>query len=180
MKYMTGALAIVGLAGTTAAIAQTTAALSVKSDIVQAGGSKIGAVTLTNGPAGVLLRLTASGLTPGWHAMHFHATGDCSDQGFQKSGAHINHEGHKMPHGLLNAEGPDSGELPNIYVPADGTANAEAFSGLVSLDAASARPNLLDADGSALVIHAGPDDHVTQPIGGAGARVACAVIRPAG
>ncbi|WP_250638361.1 superoxide dismutase family protein [Sphingomonas sp. KC8] len=30
------------------------------------------------------------------------------------------------------------------------------------------------------MIHASPDDHVTQPIGGAGARVACAVIRPAG
>ena len=62
---------------------------------------------------------------------------------------------------------------------ADGTANAEAFSALVSLGAGSDRPNLLDADGSALVIHASPDDHITQPIGGAGARVGCAVIRPA-
>jgi Cu-Zn family superoxide dismutase len=37
---------------------------------------------------------------------------------------------------------------------------------------------LLDADGSALMIHAGPDDQVTQPIGGAGARVACAALTP--
>ncbi|WP_235399128.1 superoxide dismutase family protein [Sphingomonas sp. SRS2] len=170
-------MTILGLATATAAIAQTSAPKAVKSDIVQAGGGKIGEVTLTNGRSGVLLRLTASGLTPGWHAMHFHATGDCSDQGFQKSGAHINHEDHKTPHGLLNPEGPDFGELPNIHVAADGTVNAEAFSALVSLDAASSRPNLLDADGSALVIHASPDDHVTQPIGGAGARVACAVIR---
>ncbi|AIT82376.1 MAG: superoxide dismutase [Novosphingobium sp. 32-60-15] len=177
MKYGIAALTILGLATATAAIAQTSAPKAVKSDIVQAGGGKIGEVTLTNGRSGVLLRLTASGLTPGWHAMHFHATGDCSDQGFQKSGAHINHEDHKTPHGLLNPEGPDFGELPNIHVAADGTVNAEAFSALVSLDAASSRPNLLDADGSALVIHASPDDHVTQPIGGAGARVACAVIR---
>ena len=177
MKYGIAALTILGLATATAAIAQTSAPEAVKSDIVQAGGGKIGEVTLTNGRSGVLLRLTASGLTPGWHAMHFHATGDCSDQGFQKSGAHINHEDHKTPHGLLNPEGPDFGELPNIHVAADGTVNAEAFSALVSLDAASSRPNLLDADGSALVIHASPDDHVTQPIGGAGARVACAVIR---
>ena len=36
---------------------------------------------------------------------------------------------------------------------------------------------LRDADGSALVIHASPDDHMSQPIGGAGGRIACAVIR---
>ena len=36
---------------------------------------------------------------------------------------------------------------------------------------------LKDADGSALVIHANPDDHMSQPIGGAGARIACGVIR---
>lgn len=179
MKSMRTALAVVGMVAATAAIAQTSAPSSIKSDIVQASGTKIGEATLTDGRTGVLLRLTASGLTPGWHAMHFHATGDCSDGGFQKSGAHINHDGHKMPHGLLNPEGPDFGELPNIYVGADGTANAEAFSALVSLGAASDRPNLLDADGSALVIHASPDDHITQPIGGAGARVGCAVIRPA-
>ena len=33
-----------------------------------------------------------------------------------------------------------------------------------------------DEDGSALVIHEGGDDGVTQPIGGAGARVGCAAI----
>jgi Cu-Zn family superoxide dismutase len=36
---------------------------------------------------------------------------------------------------------------------------------------------LKDADGSALVIHAAADDQTTQPIGGAGERVACAVIK---
>jgi Cu-Zn family superoxide dismutase len=36
---------------------------------------------------------------------------------------------------------------------------------------------LRDGDGSALVIHANPDDHMTQPIGGSGPRVACAVIK---
>ena len=37
-------------------------------------------------------------------------------------------------------------------------------------------PGLLDEDGSAVVIHANPDDHLTQPIGGAGGRVGCGVI----
>lgn len=148
----------------------------ITADVLGDGGTKIGELKLSEGPTGVLLHLTAKGLAPGWHAMHFHAVGDCSDAGFQKSGAHINHAGHKMPHGLLNPEGPDFGDLPNFHVGADGMANAEAFSPLVKLSGSSNRPSLLDTDGSALVIHANPDDYMTQPIGGAGARVACAVI----
>jgi Cu-Zn family superoxide dismutase len=35
---------------------------------------------------------------------------------------------------------------------------------------------LLDEDGSALVIHADPDDYESQPAGNAGSRVACAVV----
>ncbi|HBJ40113.1 MAG TPA: hypothetical protein DDZ20_04910 [Hyphomonas sp.] len=35
----------------------------------------------------------------------------------------------------------------------------------------------MDEDGSALIIHEAEDDHMTQPIGGAGARVACGVIQ---
>ena len=74
------------------------------------------------------------------------------------------------PHGLLNPDGVHDGDLPNIYAAADGTAKAEIFTTLVELE------TLLDDDGSAVVIHAQPDDHLTQPIGGAGDRVACGVI----
>ncbi|WP_293855785.1 superoxide dismutase family protein [Sphingomonas sp. SCN 67-18] len=150
---------------------------AITADIVKSGGGKIGSVELSDGPTGVLVRVEVSGLTPGWHAMHFHAVADCSDEGFQKSGAHINHAMDKKPHGLLNPDGPDFGELTNFFVGADGTAKAETFTALVKLGSESTRANLLDADGSALVIHANADDHFTQPIGGAGARVACAVIR---
>jgi Cu-Zn family superoxide dismutase len=52
--------------------------------------------------------------------------------------------------------------------------NAEVASESVSL---SGDQGLKDRDGSALVIHANEDDHATQPIGGAGARVGCAVIK---
>lgn len=143
-------------------------------------GSVLGHVTAQAAPKGVLLRVDLKGLTPGWHGIHFHAKGDCGDQEkFLNSGAHVHHHGlEKATHGLLNPEANDSGDLPNIFVHADGTAQVELFSTFVTYDPVEgdSRPALKDADGSALVIHANPDDHTTQPIGGAGARVACAVI----
>ena len=137
------------------------------------------------GPSRAMITVAATGLTPGWHAMHFHAVGDCSDEGFKKSGAHINHATTKSPHGLLNPEGPDFGDLPNIYAQADGSVNAQAFTSLVRMGGGKSgrmggsgtQPDLTDADGSALVIHANADDHISQPIGGAGDRVGCAVIK---
>ena len=96
--------------------------------------------------------------------------GDCSDVGMYKmSGGHVG----KMEggHGLLNPKGPENGDLPNIWAAADGSAGYEAFTTLDTLGA------LVDEDGSAIIIHEGEDDHMTQPIGGAGARVACGVIK---
>jgi Cu-Zn family superoxide dismutase len=67
-------------------------------------------------------------------------------------------------------EGPEGGDIPNIWAAADGSAGYEAFTTLTDSEF------LMDEDGSAILIHAGPDDAITQPIGGAGARVACGVI----
>lgn len=138
---------------------------------------KAGTADLSEGPEGVVIHLAIEGLTPGWHAIHFHGVGDCSDDAFKNSGSHVQHD-EKEPHGLLNPEGPDDGDLPNVYAAEDGTVNAELYSERVTLtaDEADDRAFLLDEDGSALVIHEGPDDFKTQPIGGAGSRVACAVI----
>lgn len=132
------------------------------------------------GKTGVLFEVELEGLTPGWHAVHLHAKGDCSNADLTSAGAHINHPaGHGAPaeHGLLNPKGPDFGDLPNVWAGADGKAHAQVFSALVSMKGEGGRPALLDADGSSFVVHASPDDHKTQPIGGAGARVACAVIK---
>jgi Cu-Zn family superoxide dismutase len=84
----------------------------------------------------------------------------------------VNHDNSK--HGLLNSDGPDSGDLPNIYAAADGSVNAELSSESVIL---TGEDGLLDGDGSALVIHANEDDHASQPIGNAGPRIACAAIK---
>ena len=159
------------------AYAQTPAPASFAATIKTPDGASIGTATLTEAPSGVLMRIELKGLTPGWHGMHFHEKGDCTDAKFMNSGGHVQMAGMKMPHGLLNPQGPDFGDLPNLFVQADGTAKAEVFSTRVSLKGGEGRSTLLDADGSALVIHANADDQSSQPIGGAGARVACGVIR---
>ncbi|RJF88428.1 superoxide dismutase family protein [Oleomonas cavernae] len=139
-------------------------------------GATLGTATLTGAPKGVILRIEAKGLTPGWHGMHFHEKGDCSDAEFKKAGGHV-HGDAALVHGLLNPAATDAGDLPNLYVAADGSVTVELYSTLVALTPGTDRPALLDADGSALVIHANPDDYAAQPIGGAGPRVACGVIK---
>ncbi|WP_339915016.1 superoxide dismutase family protein [uncultured Brevundimonas sp.] len=140
-----------------------------------AAGEAIGRAALTQGPTGLLIRIEASGLTPGWHGVHIHATGRC-DAPFTSAGGHINHAAPAAPHGLLNPDGPDDGDLPNIHADADGRVNAEVFTSRARIAATGPGQWLWDADGSALVIHAGSDDHRSQPIGGAGGRVACGVM----
>lgn len=146
-------------------------------------GSDNGYVVLTNAPgAGVLMRVDLKGLTQGWHGIHLHNIGDCSDgrDGFKASGGHVDPE--SRDHGLLNPNGPERADIPNIYAGADGRATAEIFNPTIALyaseeAAAAAGPHpLMDENGFAIVVHANADDHETQPIGGAGPRVACAAI----
>jgi Cu-Zn family superoxide dismutase len=145
-------------------------ALAAGGMLMGAANSMHGNVTVTAAPKGVLIRVDATGLTPGWHGIHLHEKGDCSPDTFTNAGAHV-HTMTPATHGLLNPGGNDLGDLPNIFAAADGSAHAELFTQSVML------PALMDADGSAVVIHAAPDDYNTQPIGGSGARVACAIIK---
>ena len=138
----------------------------------------IGEAKLWQGPSGVVIMVQISGLEPGKHAIHIHSVGTCEPD-FKASKGHINVRGAK--HGLLNPEGPDNGDLPNIYAHADGSVTAEMYTtevyfGGMMENSSEGTGDLMDEDGSALVVHAKGDDHITQPIGGAGGRVACGVI----
>ena len=151
--------------------------------IVGQDGRSIGQARFSEAPNGVLIRLEFSqaGLTAGWHGLHLHQKGDCSDfaQGFHASGGHIGMSAHVM-HGLLNPRGPEAGDLPNLLAAPAPPYGAEFLDPHVTLapTALGDRQPLLDADGSALIVHAAPDDHTSQPIGNAGARVACAALTP--
>jgi len=143
--------------------------------LFDAGGRNLGRAVLTQGPTGLLIRIEADGLTPGWHGVHIHATGECQAP-FTSAGGHINHGEPGAPHGLLNPLGPDDGDLPNIHADDQGRVRAEIFTTRARIANEGPGQWLWDADGSALVIHANADDHNSQPIGGAGARVACGVM----
>lgn len=142
----------------------------VRAGFLDAGGAMSGFAAIRDAGDGALVRVDLGGLTPGWHGVHVHMMGDCSDakDGFKASGGHLDPAG--MEHGFAHPSGFEAGDLPNLYAGADGRAVAEFYrSGLSTA-------MLIDQDGAAIVVHASPDDHETQPIGGAGARVACAAF----
>lgn len=149
--------------------------------IVAADGRPVGQVTFTEAPSGVLIRLEFSehALPAGWHGVHIHEHGDCSDfaQGFHAAGGHVTMT-RAVQHGLLNPAGPEAGDLPNLFAAPAGAFGAEFFSRSLTLSPlpAQGRMPLLDSDGAALVVHASPDDQASQPIGNAGARLACAAL----
>ena len=138
-----------------------------------ASGNEVGKATLTNTPSGVLIRLDLTKLPAGEHAFHIHATGKCEPPDFKSAGPHFNPDTTK--HGFENPEGPHAGDMPNLFVPGDGKLSLEVLNPGASLSGEAA---LLDADGAALVIHAGADDYQTDPAGNAGDRIACGVITP--
>jgi Cu-Zn family superoxide dismutase len=143
-----------------------------------ADGADAGTVTGYEGPMGMIFRVEGKGWPAGWHATHLHAVGTCEGPGFTSAGGHVNHAEGARPHGLLNKEGgPDLGDLQNVHAAADGSAHADVYLAWEGLDAHE--EDYVDANGLSFVVHANADDYVSQPIGGAGARIACGVFRPA-
>jgi superoxide dismutase, Cu-Zn family len=130
-------------------------------------GKAVGTVLLVDTPHGLLLM----GLPPGTHAIHFHETGKCEPP-FKSSGGHFNPS--KKNHGMLDPAGLHAGDLPNLVIPKNGKLEFELFAEDLTL--ADGPNTVLDADGTALVIHAKADDYKSQPAGDAGDRIACGVI----
>jgi Cu-Zn family superoxide dismutase len=147
--------------------------VTAQAALINIAGDEIGTAHLTQGPDGVLIHVKVTGLVPGKHGLHLHSVGTCEPhEGFKSAKGHVGLV--SGGHGLLNPEGPEPGDIPNIFVGADGVGEMEAFTSRVSL--VEGPHNLLDGDGSTFIIHENADDHLTQPIGGAGARVACGII----
>ena len=177
MRYVAGAFIVVAAAfvitGVAAAVMLTadTAGDQARAVIKNFSGAEVGNATLTQMPNGVLVRVNLTKATPGGHAFHIHETGRCESP-FESAGGHFNPAGTR--HGFADPAGPHAGDLPNIEVPKRGALTFEFLANAVSLT--DGPSSLQDDDGSALVMHAGPDDYRTDPAGGAGDRIACGVV----
>lgn len=142
---------------------------TAKASLKDAKGQSLGDVTLEQTPHGVLIKGSLSNLPAGAHAIHIHETGKCDAPDFKTAGGHFNPT--KKTHGMMSPSGKHEGDLPNITVASDGKAQFEFFAneGLTV-------QSLMDADGSAIVVHAQGDDYKTDPAGNAGGRIACGVV----
>ena len=137
--------------------------------IRSASGDSLGVLTVSPTASGVRLTGDLRRLTAGMHGIHVHTVGMCTAPDFASAGGHLNPSA--MKHGLDNPAGPHAGDLPNITANASGQAHVDVSTTHATL------AQLMDTDGSAIVVHAAQDDQKTDPAGNSGARVACGVVK---
>lgn len=137
--------------------------------LLTSAGVDAGRATATEAAGGVRFTVDVKGLAPGPHGVHVHTIGRCDAPGFESAGGHWNPTG--MKHGSMNPQGPHEGDMPNLIVDSAGRGTVAA-----TIPGAT-MANLLDADGAAFVVHAGPDDLTTDPSGNSGGRIACGVFQ---
>lgn len=135
-----------------------------------ADGQPAGTATATASGEQVMISVNVQGLEPGERGVHVHMTGACEPPAFQSAGAHWNPA--NQSHGLESSGGPHAGDMPNLTVGEDGTGSLE-----YTLQGGATFAGLMDADGSAFMVHAGRDDQRTDPSGDSGDRIACGVFQ---
>ncbi|OCC24449.1 superoxide dismutase [Croceicoccus estronivorus] len=140
--------------------------------ILSGSGQPAGTAELVGQGDTLSLKIALTGISPGLHGTHLHTVGKCEAPDFKSAGGHLN-PAHKE-HGMENPKGRHLGDLPNMNVAADGTASMTVP---LNGEPASLMSDMFDADGTAIVVHAGPDDYMSDPAGNAGGRIACGVFK---
>jgi len=136
-----------------------------------ANGLPGGTAQLLAAGSQVNISIALAGISPGVHGVHLHQVGACDAPDFESAGGHLNPAGRQ--HGVENPAGAHLGDLPNVAIGASG---AGTISATLSGSRADIMARLFDADGTAVLVHAGPDDYRTDPAGNSGSRIACGVL----
>lgn len=150
---------------TTAPAKQANAMIGASSDSGVTGM----AVFIQNGDH-ITLTIEIQGATPGLHAVHIHANGDCSSPDGTSAGGHWNPT--DVAHGKWGEGEFHLGDIGNITVGADGTGRITLTTDLWEIGTGSD----VDVVGKGMIVHADADDFISQPSGAAGARIGCGVI----
>ncbi|MFM5906390.1 MAG: superoxide dismutase family protein [Novosphingobium sp.] len=163
--------------GATAASAQTRAPAPLTQPLASAplftqDGRDAGYAVLVVRRDKAMLRIAATGISPGDHGLHFHTTGSCKGPKFSGAGGHLNPA--NAQHGTKNPDGSHLGDLPNVTADASGFVFADLP---VTGSAKALAAQMFDKDGTAIVLHAAADDYMTDPSGNSGDRIACGVFR---
>ena len=150
--------------------APAAAARSIEVPLEAKSGSKLsGKAVLTETEGGVHVVLTVEGIEPGDHGAHVHEKGDCSSPDGKSAGGHFNP--HTKDHGLPGTEKRHLGDLGNITIK-DGKGTLD-----ITAPGANLKPNdPASFVGRAIIVHAKKDDG-GQPVGNAGDRFGCGVIK---
>ncbi|SDH60306.1 MULTISPECIES: superoxide dismutase family protein [Bradyrhizobium] len=154
------------------ALVGSAAAQSAIAQLRDTSRQDVGTLSLLQTPAGVLLKLSLKGMPPGEHALHIHAVGECEPPSFESAGPQFNPS--NTDHGIMAGPG-HAGDMPNLHIPPTGLLEVELVNAAITID--TDKPNsVFPPGGTAVVIHSGRDDYVTDPAGNAGNRIACGVI----
>lgn len=140
---------IIGMRAVESSAAEHTAHAVVRN----ATGAPIGVVTFGEEEDGVLVRAVVHDLSPGFHGFHVHAIGSCVAPAFTSAGGHYN------PSGAMHAA--HAGDMPSLLVNADGTGQLRFVTDRFTVT------DLLAGSGTAVIIHASPDNFGNVPLGNA-------------
>ncbi len=137
-------------------------------------GKALGSAEFSAVNHGVLIVFDLHGLPPGAHGVHLHVSGNCdAKSGFTKAGPILSLTPGKQ-HGMLAQGGPMTGDLPNQFASPDGRLHASVVTTAFTLG--NGKKSIFDRDGISLIVDERADDYRTQPLGNAGARIACGVV----
>jgi Cu-Zn family superoxide dismutase len=169
-KYVLFSITLLLFALLTACASMSTSPSAAATLSSTSGSTAAGTVQLTQLSDGsVRVTVDLTGVPPGVHGFHIHDKGDCGDNG-NAAGGHFNPAA--TAHGAPSADLHHAGDFGNVTADPDGRVHLEFTTRSVTVDAG---PN--SAVGHAVILHANPDDLVTQPTGNAGPRIACGIVQ---